>query len=340
MRALSWIDEIVNGSNGALDYEHTSNGVMVVGYMEAVKVKVDVRVCAERSLNHNHWSEGHVPACVESSDVCIEMGSDFEQYVPDLDLCASLLMLLASEGVPLPMYPSTLYQFLPLQELQNMLGSPDHEVVIHAIEAIGTKQCAASLRQLKRSIYQASDEIFVVTALRALSYRREVNMKPYLPLLVELTNSDRLECKVPAVEMLSLIIDASQKQHMPILRRLIRFNDSCIAVYILSLYVDMAGKEALPDCIYLLQHRDHTWHAQVIRAMCSIQDPLVKQVLSAYYPAAMPQEKNLIEEYFNDESSCRIEQEVNDYVFSRLAAPKPLEELESIDFPGFDGLFG
>ena len=48
MVALTWIDDIVSDSNGALHYENTSNGVVAVGYMNDVKVQVDVRLCAEQ----------------------------------------------------------------------------------------------------------------------------------------------------------------------------------------------------------------------------------------------------------------------------------------------------
>ena len=44
MLALTWIDDIVNDSNGSLEYENTSNGVVVVGYLDNVKIQVDVRL--------------------------------------------------------------------------------------------------------------------------------------------------------------------------------------------------------------------------------------------------------------------------------------------------------
>ena len=55
MLALTWIDDIVNDSNGSLEYENTSNGVVAVGYLDSVKIQIDVRLCAERSLNLDYW---------------------------------------------------------------------------------------------------------------------------------------------------------------------------------------------------------------------------------------------------------------------------------------------
>jgi hypothetical protein len=80
--AISWIDEIVADSNGALEYENTSTGVVVAAHMGKVKIQIDVRLCAERSLSECYWTQGHVPAFVNSSEICIEMGSGYTHNVP------------------------------------------------------------------------------------------------------------------------------------------------------------------------------------------------------------------------------------------------------------------
>ena len=201
--AISWIDEIVADSNGALEYENTSTGVVVAAHMGKVKIQIDVRLCAERSLSECYWTQGHVPAFVNSSEICIEMGSGYTHNVPDLDLCAALLMLLSSEDVPIEMYPSTLYMFFPFKELQGMLSDKNENVVKNTLTAMGQLECAPSLRQLKKALYQTPNEAFVMTALEALFYGRDFNMKPYMPLLVELTNSKQKECKVSAIQMLA-----------------------------------------------------------------------------------------------------------------------------------------
>ncbi|DAC46563.1 MAG TPA: hypothetical protein D7H93_02280, partial [Candidatus Poseidoniales archaeon] len=56
--AISWIDEIVADSNGALEYENTSTGVVVAAHMGKVKIQIDVRLCAERSLSECYWTQG------------------------------------------------------------------------------------------------------------------------------------------------------------------------------------------------------------------------------------------------------------------------------------------
>ena len=216
MVALTWIDDIVSDSNGALHYENTSNGVVAVGYMDDVKVQVDVRLCAERALNLDYWEQGHVPAFVNSNELCIEMGNDYNHQVPDLDLCAALLMLLSSKGVPLTMYPSTLYKFFPLEKLTTLLVHEDDTVVKHTLEAMGQLSCAASLRQLKKMVHRAGDETLVMTTLEALYYGRGINMKAYLPLLIEISNSDQPASKVSAIEMIGLVVTPAQKKRFRI----------------------------------------------------------------------------------------------------------------------------
>lgn len=341
--AISWIDEIVGDSNGALEYENTSTGVVVAAHMGKVKIQVDVRLCAERSLSECYWTHGHVPAFVNSSELCIEMGSGYTHNVPDLDLCAALLMLLSSEDVPIEMYPSTLYKFIPFKQLQGMLSDKNEDVVKNTLSAMGQLECAASLRQLKKALYQTSNEVFVMTAMEALFYGRDFNMKPYMPLLVELTNSKQNQCKVSAIQMLGLILDSTQTEYMQVLRRVIRFDHHCVLGPVLDTYILMAQEEALPDCLYLLENRKAYWHSEVVRRLCEIDHPLVKQALSVRYltHSTSAEERELIECYLNANCKDSTEQKVNEYILSRLvlnASEKPSEDDDT--FSGLGSLFG
>ncbi len=339
--AISWIDEIVADSNGALEYENTSTGVVVAAHMGKVKIQVDVRLCAERSLSECYWTHGHVPAFVNSSELCIEMGSGYTHNVPDLDLCAALLMLLSSKDVPIEMYPSTLYKFFPFKELQGMLSDKNENVVKNTLSAMGQLECAASLRQLKKALYQTPNEAFVMTALEALFYGRDFNMKPYMALLVELTNSKQKECKVSAIQMLGLILDSTQKEYMHILRRLIRFEHHCVLGPLLDTYILMAREEALPDCLYLLENRKSYWHPEIVRRLCEIDHPLVKQALSVRYLAdsTSAEERELIECYLNANCKDSTERKVNDFILSSLE-PTNSDSDDKEGFSGLGSLFG
>ncbi|MDA8838442.1 hypothetical protein N9N26_04215 [Candidatus Poseidoniales archaeon] len=341
--AISWIDEIVEDSNGALEYENTSTGVVVAAHMGKVKILVDVRLCAERFLSECYWTHGHVPAFVNSSELCIEMGSGYTHNVPDLDLCAALLMLLSSQDVPIEMYPSTLYQFFPFKELQGMLSDKNENVVKNTLSAMGQLECAASLRQLQKALYQSPNEVFVMTAMEALFYGRDFNMKQFMPLLVELTNSNHIDCKVRAIHMLGLILDSTQTEYMHVLRRVIRFDHHCVLGPVLDTYILMAQEEALPDCLYLLENRKPYWHSEVVRRLCEIDHPLVKQALSVRYltHSTSAEERALIECYLNANCKDTTEQKVNDYILSRLvlnASEKPSEDDDP--FSGLGSLFG
>lgn len=341
--AISWIEEIVADSNGALEYENTSTGVVIAAHMGKVKIQVDVRLCAERSLSECYWTHGHVPAFVNSSEVCIEMGSGYTHNVPDLDLCAALLMLLSSKDVPIEMYPSTLYQFLPFKQLRGMLSDPNENVVKDTVIAMGQLRCAPSLRQLKKTLYQTSNEAFVMTALEALFYGRDFNMKPYMPLLVELTNSKQKECKVSAIQMLGHIIDCTQKEYMHVLRRVIRFDHHCVLGPVLDTYILMAQEEAIPDCLYLLENRKSFWHSEVVRRLCEIDHPLVKQALSVRYltHSTSAEEQELIECYLNANCKDSTEEKVNDYILSSVALNTAEMSSENDDtFSGLGSLFG
>ena len=345
MLALTWIDDIVNDSNGSLEYENTSNGVVVVGYLDNVKIQVDVRLCAERALNLDYWEQGHVPAFVNSNEICIEMGDDYDHQVPDLDLCAALLMLLSSKGVPLSMYPSTLYKFMPFEKLKGMLADEDDTVVKNTLGAMGQLACTASLRQLKKALHQAKDESFTITALEALFYGRDINMKPYLPLLVEISNSDNTPSKVSAIEMIGLIVTPSQKEYLPILKRLIHFNDPCVFGPVLDIYIEMAQEDALQDCIHLLQHWGQIWHTFIVRKLCTIQHPMVRTFLSVRYVtnSISSKERGLIERYLNEASETQTEKAVVDYILSRssfgtLSATSSEDDDE--EFSGLGSLFG
>ena len=341
--AISWIDEIVEDSNGALEYENTSTGVVVAAHMGKVKIQVDVRLCAERSLSECYWTHGHVPAFVNSSELCIEMGSGYTHNVPDLDLCAALLMLLSSQDVPIEMYPSTLYQFFPFKELQGMLSDKNENVVKNTLSAMGQLECAASLRQLQKALYQSPNEIFVMTAMEALFYGRDFNMKQFMPLLVELTNSNHIDCKVRAIHMLGLILDSTQTEYMHVLRRVIRFDHHCVLGPVLDTYILMAQEEALPDCIYLLENRKPYWHSEVVRRLCEIDHPLVKQALSvrSLTHSTSAEERALIECYLNANCKDTTEQKVNDYILSRLVLNASEKSSEDDDpFSGLGSLFG
>lgn len=345
MLALTWIDDIVNDSNGSLEYENTSNGVVAVGYLDNVKIQVDVRLCAERALNLDYWEQGHVPAFVNSNEVCIEMGDDYNHQVPDLDLCAALLMLLSSKGVSLSMYPSTLYKFMPFDKLKAMLADEDDSVVKNTLQAMGQLACAASLRQLKKTLQQAKDESFVVTALEALFYGRDINMKPYMPLLVEISNSDNTPSKVSAIEMIGLIVTPSQKEYLPILKRLIQFNNPCVFGPVLDIYIEMAQEDALQDCINLLQNWDEIWHTFIVRKLCTIQHPMVHTFLSVRYVtnSISSKERDLIERYLNEKSETQTEKAVVDYILSRSSFGPPSNTSDDDDdeeFSGLGSLFG
>ena len=345
MLALTWIDDIVNDSNGSLEYENTSNGVVAVGYLDNVKIQVDVRLCAERALNLDYWEQGHVPAFVNSNEVCIEMGDDYNHQVPDLDLCAALLMLLSSKGVSLSMYPSTLYKFMPFDKLKAMLADEDDSVVKNTLQAMGQLACAASLRQLKKTLQQAKDESFVVTALEALFYGRDINMKPYMPLLVEISNSDNTPSKVSAIEMIGLIVTPSQKEHLPILKRLIQFNNPCVFGPVLDIYMEMAQEDALQDCINLLQNWDEIWHTFIVRKLCTIQHPMVHTFLSVRYVtnSISSKERGLIERYLNEKSETQTEKAVVDYILSRSSfgtLSTTSDDDDDEEFSGLGSLFG
>lgn len=345
MLALTWIDDIVNDSNGSLEYENTSNGVVAVGYLDNVKIQVDVRLCAERALNLDYWEQGHVPAFVNSNEVCIEMGDDYNHQVPDLDLCAALLMLLSSKGVSLSMYPSTLYKFMPFDKLKAMLADEDDSVVKNTLQAMGQLACAASLRQLKKTLQQAKDESFVVTALEALFYGRDINMKPYMPLLVEISNSDNTPSKVSAIEMIGLIVTPSQKEYLPILKRLIQFNNPCVFGPVLDIYIEMAQEDALQDCINLLQNWDEIWHTFIVRKLCTIQHPMVHTFLSVRYVtnSISSKERGLIERYLNEKSETQTEKAVVDYILSRSSfgtLSTTSDDDDDEEFSGLGSLFG
>lgn len=345
MVALTWIDDIVNDSNGALHYENTSNGVVAVGYMDDVKVQVDVRLCAERALNLDYWEQGHVPAFVNSNELCIEMGDDYNHQVPDLDLCAALLMLLSSKGVPLTMYPSTLYQFFPFDKLTGMLLHEDDTVVKNTLRAMGQLPCAASLRQLKKMVHQARDEPLVMTTLEALYYGRDVNMKAYLPLLIEISNSDQPASKVSAIEMIGLVVTPAQKEYLPILKRLIRFDHPCVLGPVLDLYIDMAQEDALQDCIHLLRYRNEIWHNGIVRKLCTIHHPLVRNFLSVRYitNAGSAHERGLIERSLNEGAETQTEKTLIEYILSTnvFGATNPTsDEDDDEEFSGLGSLFG
>jgi len=345
MVALTWIDDIVSDSNGALHYENTSNGVVAVGYMDDVKVQVDVRLCAERALNLDYWEQGHVPAFVNSNELCIEMGNDYNHQVPDLDLCAALLMLLSSKGVPLTMYPSTLYKFFPLEKLTTLLVHEDDTVVKHTLEAMGQLSCAASLRQLKKMVHRARDETLVMTTLEALYYGRGINMKAYLPLLIEISNSDQPASKVSAIEMIGLVVTPAQKECLPILKRLVQFDHPCVLGPVLDTYIEMAREDALQDCIYLLKYRNEIWHMDIIRKLCTIQHPLVRNFLSVRYitNAASTYERECIERSLNEGCETQTEKALVEYILSAnvFGTTNPTSnEDDDEEFSGLGSLFG
>lgn len=206
---------------------------------------------------------------------------------------------------------------------------------------MGQLECAASLRQLKKALYQTPNEAFVMTALEALFYGRDFNMKPYMPLLVELTNSKQKECKVSAIQMLGLILDSTQKEYMHILRRLIRFEHHCVLGPLLDTYILMAREEALPDCLYLLENRKSYWHPEIVRRLCEIDHPLVKQALSVRYLAdsTSAEERELIECYLNANCKDSTERKVNDFILSSLE-PTNSDSDDKEGFSGLGSLFG
>jgi hypothetical protein len=234
---------------------------------------------------------------------------------------------------------------MPFEKLKGMLADEDDTVVKNTLGAMGQLACAASLRQLKKTLHQAKDESFMMTALEALFYGRDINMKPYLPLLVEISNSDNTPSKVSAIEMIGLIVTPSQKEYIPILKRLIHFNDPCVFGPVLDIYIEMAQEDALQDCIHLLQHWGQIWHTFIVRKLCTIQHPMVRTFLSVRYVtnSISSKERGLIERYLNEASETQTEKAVVDYILSRssfgtLSATSSDDDDE--EFSGLGSLFG
>ena len=234
---------------------------------------------------------------------------------------------------------------MPFDKLKGMLADEDDSVVKHTLRAMGQLACAASLRQLKKTLHQAKDESFVVTALEALFYGRGINMKPYMPLLVEFSNSDNTISKVSAIEMIGLIVTPSQKEYLPILKRLIQFNDPCVFGHVLDLYIEMAQEDALQDCIHLLQYRNEIWHTFIVQKLCTIQHPLVRNFLSVRYitNSISSNEQGLIENYLNEGSETQTEKAVVEYILSRSLFALPdttSNDDDDEEFSGLGSLFG
>jgi len=331
LRALEWIKEIVEGSNGSLFYETKDDSKMVVATLWDTEVKVDVRECAQRSLSSVNWSQGHVPAFVNESAMCIQMGDGAFDGLPDLDLCASLLLLLSADAVPSTMIPTTLYHCLPLKEIVAMLGSGDSDVVEGAISSLGGREGPAAKRLLKQSVYQAREPILCIAALEAIVFgRHQVNAKPYLPLIVEYTMHAPGEVKVRAIELLGLIVDYRDKHLIAVLRRLIRYNHHCVQHYLLQPYVEMAGADAAEDLIFLLKHRPPSWHDEIIRAISSLEAGLARQILSTFYPKAENHLGPVIAEALRALSSSPGEIAATEFVLG-LNHSGPIDDLVDID---------
>ena len=117
----------------------------------------------------------------------------------------------------------------------------------------------------------------------------------------------------------------------------------CVLGPVLDTYILMAQEEALPDCLYLLENRKAYWHSEVVRRLCEIDHPLVKQALSVRYltHSTSAEERELIECYLNANCKDSTEQKVNEYILSRLVlnvSQKPSEDDDT--FSGFGSLFG
>jgi len=329
LRALSWIEEIVEDSNGALTYAMDDTNRLIVVEMTGVEIIIDVRLCAQRSLSSNHWFHGHVPASVNGREVCINMSDEYYPEVPDLDLCASLLLLLTAEGVSHAMLPSTLYAYLPLENVRELLLDSNCDVVESALASLGQRSCRASLSLLKDSISQASSSILVFTAVEALLMGRDVKAKPYMPLLVELTNSQESDVKARAIELFCFHLDTTQKEYIPILKRLVHFSDMCVPAFVLRPYAQMAGSEAIEDLLSILDHRDSSWHEGAVRALMVIDHPLAMQALSAYAMVAMKEIREAIFQHLRMGPATSLEETVAAFIVG-LKNDSPAEALQDL----------
>ena len=330
LRALCWIEEIVAGSNGALTYQKDGSNRLISAHVGEVKIAVDPRLCVERSLGKYHWGSGHVPAFVNGRELCIEMEDVHDPDMPDVDLCVSLLLLLSANGVKPAMLPSTLYPYLPLREIKNMLSDSDFTVIEAAIQSLGSRRCKASLTLLKKTVHQSSCAVFTMAAIETLLMGRHVNSNTYMPLIVELTNSDEIDVKVRAVEMLGLYVDAGKKEYIPVFKRLVQFDHESVPVYLLRPYAEMAGVEAVEDLIHILLHKDPSWHEFAVQALLSISHSLAQQALAAYAMVATDGIKTLILEGFMADASSSPERAVAEFLVALKGEPTPSQDLSSL----------
>ena len=329
LRALSWIEEIVEDSNGVLTYTMDDTNRLIVVELAGVEIIIDVRLCAQRSLSSNHWFHGHVPASVNGGEVCINMSDEYYPEVPDLDLCASLLLLLSAEGVSHAMLPSTLYAYLPLGSVREMLSDSNCDVVKSALESLGLRSCRASLSLLKDSISQAPSSILVFTAVEALLMGRGVKAKPYMPLLVELTNSEESDVKARAIELFCFHLDTNKKEYLPILKRLVQFSDMCVPLFVLRPYALMAESEAIEDLLHILVHGDSSWHEGAVQALMMIDHPLARQALSAYAMVAITEIREAIFQHLRVGPTTSLEETVAAFIVG-LKHDSPAEALEDL----------
>ena len=330
LRALCWIEEIVAGSNGALTYQKNGSNRLISAHVGEVKIAVDPRLCVERSLGKYHWGSGHVPAFVNGHELCIEMEEAHDPDMPDVDLCVSLLLLLSAEGVKPAMLPSTLYPYLPLCEVKNMLSDSNFTVVEAAIQSLGARRCKASLALLKKTVYHASFAVFTIAAIETLLMGRHVNSNSYMPLIVELTNSDAIDIKARAVEMLGLYVDVGKKEYIPVFKRLVHFDNESVPVYLLRPYGEMAGVEAIEDLLHILHHKDPSWHEFAVQALLSISHPLAHQALAAYAMVATDGIKTLILEGFTANASSSSERAVVEFLVALKGEPAPSQDLSDL----------
>jgi|TARA_B110000444_G_scaffold56704_1_gene52899 hypothetical protein len=330
LRALCWIEEIVAGSNGALTYQKDGSNRLISAHIGEVKIAVDPRLCVERSLGKHHWGTGHVPAFVNGHELCIEMEDVHDPDMPDVDLCVSLILLLSAEGVKPAMLPSTLYPYLPLREVGDMLSDSDCVVVETAIQSLGGRSCKASLTMLKKAVHQASSAVFTIAAIETLLMGRHVNSNTYMPLIVELTNSNEMEVKVRAVEMLGLFVDVGKKEYIPVLKRLLHFDNESVPVYLLGRYAEMAGAEAIEDLVHILLHKEPSWHEMAVRGLASIGDPVANQALAAYAMIATDKIQSLILKHFTTDATSSAERAVADFLLALKGEPAPIQDLSDL----------
>ena len=331
LRALDWIEQIVDGSNGGLEYEVSDDRTLVVGVVGHSTVKVDVLKCAERSLEELNYMQGHVPAFVDGAEICIQMSEEAHSEVPDLDLCVALLLLMNANGVKPEHLPTTLYSCLPLSDIKAMFVHEDESVIQSAIDSLGCREGAAAKRLLKQCVYQAKEPTHILAALEAIVFgRHSIKVKPYLPLIVEYTRHVDHAIKVRAIELFGLTLNVKDKALLPVMRRLVRFNHHSVQHLILNSYARMAGSDSVEDFIFLLKHRDEDWQHDIIHALCEIGSASSKQVLIAHYPKAAPEIQSIISTALLEECTCDSERAAIEFLLA-INHTKPVDDLSSID---------